>query len=93
MLDLSRELRRDADKATAVNRSVDRADAQARARQGDAQLRELKKLKKIHAGSETELKIDSFIKVRMEEITEEKKKDITVDMSQIPPELRDLVSN
>lgn len=63
----------------------------SRTGQGDAQVRELRKLLKIHAGTDKEEEIQGFIDQRVEQLKLDKAKDISIDVSQIPKELRDLV--
>lgn len=62
----------------------------SRAGQGDPQVRELRKLKKIHMGTEKEAEIQGFIDNRLKSISKDKVKKIDIDYSQLPKELQDL---
>ncbi len=62
----------------------------SRAGQGDPQIRELRKLLKIHAGSDKEAEIQGFINTRLSKIQSEKVKSVDIDYSQLPAKLRDL---
>lgn len=62
----------------------------SRAGQGDPQIRELRKLLKIHAGTKTEGEIKGFIDTRLSEIARDKVKNVEIDYSQLPAELQDL---
>ena len=62
----------------------------SRAGQGDSQIRELRKLKKIHNGSKKEAEIQGYIDSRLSVIASAKAKDIMVDFSKLPKELQDL---
>ena len=64
----------------------------SRAGNGDPMLRELRKLKKLHTGTDKEAEIDGYITARQEEIKVEKAKAIEINTSLIPEALRHLVS-
>lgn len=65
----------------------------SRAGAGDAVLKELRKLAKIHANDDVKMKeINKHIEKRKEEIAADKNSKIEVDMSKIPAGLRNLVS-
>ena len=68
------------------------ANPGSRTGQGDPQLRELRKLLKLHKGTADEAKIQSFIDSRVATIKAEKAKDIEIDVDQLPLELQDLAS-
>lgn len=62
----------------------------SRAGQGDPQIRELRKLLKIHGGTEKEAEIQGFIDSRLSSINADKAKKVEIDYSQLPSELQDL---
>jgi hypothetical protein len=65
----------------------------SRAGAGDAVLKELRKLAKIHKDDANKMvEINKYIEARKQEIAEDKNKSIEVDMSKIPAGLRDIVS-
>jgi hypothetical protein len=65
----------------------------SRAGSGDAVMKELRKLAKIHADDPTKLtEINKYIEERKLEIAADKAKSIEVDLSKIPAGLRSLVS-
>ena len=64
----------------------------SRTGQGDPMLKELRKLKKLHTGTEKEPEIDSYISTRQDELKLEKNKSIDINIDLIPEALRDLVS-
>lgn len=64
----------------------------SRTGQGDPQIRELRKLLKIHQGTEKAEEIQGFIDSRVTELKAAKAKDIKVDFEHIPEELQNLVS-
>jgi hypothetical protein len=64
----------------------------SRTGQGDAQVRELRKLLSIHKGTEHETQIQSYIDKRLETIKAEKAAEIEIDAENLPEELRDLVA-
>ena len=65
----------------------------SRAGSGDAVLKELRKLAKIHHDDEDKMvEINKYIKERQDEIAADKTKSIEVDLSKIPAGLRNLVS-
>ena len=63
----------------------------SRAGQGDPMLRELRKLKKLHAGTVKEAEIDTYIATRQAEVKTEKNKSIEINTDLIPAGLRHLV--
>ena len=65
----------------------------SRAGQGDPQIKELRKLLKIHTGQPKEEEIQGYIDRRLGELKVEKTKSVSIDVEQIPEELRDLVTN
>ena len=63
----------------------------SRAGQGDKQRKELRKLLSLHKeDADKAEQIQTFIDKRLAEIKEEKKKDIEIDVEQLPEELRQL---
>lgn len=62
----------------------------SRTGQGDPQIRELRKLLKIHSGTPKESEIQAFIDTRVAQIASEKVKNVEIDYSMLPPELQDL---
>ena len=62
----------------------------SRAGQGDSMIRELRKLLKIHTGKPKQKEIESYIATRLTEIQATKAKAVSIDYSQLPPELQDL---
>ena len=63
----------------------------SRAGQGDPMIRELRKLKKLHTGTEKEVEIDGYINARLTELKVSKAKEININTDLIPEALRDLV--
>ena len=62
----------------------------SRAGQGDPQIKALRQLKRIHVGTEKEAEIQGYIETRLTKIASEKVKNVDIDYSQLPTELRDL---
>ena len=68
------------------------ANPGSRAGQGDPQLRELRKLKRMHEGTQQGEEIQSYIDDRLIALQALKTKSIKIDASQIPEELQGLIS-
>lgn len=79
------------DKRLNGNTTYEPANPGSRTGQGDPQLRELRKLLKLHKGTNDEAKIQSFIDARVATIKAEKAKDIEIDSDILPEELQGLV--
>ena len=68
------------------------ANPGSRAGQGDPQLKELRKLFKMHEGTQQGEEIQSYIDDRLIALQALKTKSIKIDASQIPEELQGLIS-
>ena len=68
------------------------ANPGSRTGQGDPQLRELRKLLKLHKGTNDEAKIQSFIDARVNTIKAERDMHISIDSDLLPEELQGLAS-
>lgn len=64
----------------------------SRAGQGDAQIKELRKLLSMHKGTKQEAEIQRFIDARLTQLKADKVKTVEIDTDLLPEELQDLAS-